>query len=165
MVEYAKRQRKAAWVLVVGGVLMGIMLQLAGRIHLAPLLLGAVCLVAHLVQRPDDRYLEPGGLLFGFGLGTFVFHEGWLTGLVGEGAEIAGLGIGMLIVHWLQLRPSWSAFGGFALLYIGLNAMLLGSGALPAGVNAVLFGTGALWALVPIGMGAFLLCQRSAEYT
>jgi hypothetical protein len=163
MVEYAKRQRRAAWVLVWGGVLMGILLQLAGRIHLAPLLLGVVCFMAHLVQRPDGRYLEPGGLLLGFGAGTFVFHEGWLTGLVGEGAEIAGLGIGMLIVHWLQIKPSWSAFGGFALLYIGLNAMLLGSGALPAGVSAVVFANGAPCAIVPIGMGAFILRQQAAS--
>jgi len=163
MVRYAKRQRTAAWVLVAGGVVMGVVLQLAGRIHLAPVLLGAVCLAAHFAQRPDDRYLEPGGLLFGFGVGTFVFHEGWLTGLVGEGAEIAGLGVGMLIVHWLQTKPSWGAFGGFALVYIGLNAMLLGSGVLPGGINAVLFGTGAPWALAPIGMGLFMLRRQSAS--
>lgn len=161
MVKYAGRQRRAAWVLVIGGVAMGIILQLAGRIHLAPLLLGVVCLTAHFTQRPGSRYLEPGGLLFGFGLGTFVLHEGWLPGLVGEGAEIAGLGIGMLIVHFLQVKPNWSAFGGFALLYIGLNAMLLGSHVLAPSLSAALFGTGAPWAVVPIGMGAFVLREDS----
>ncbi len=114
-------------------------------------------MAAHFAQRPGDRYLEPGGLLFGFGIGTFVFHEGWLTGLMGEGAELAGVGLGMLIVWKLQTKPKWSAFGGAAMLYIGLNAMLLSSGILPPAVSAMLFSTGALWSLVPIGMGLVAL--------
>jgi hypothetical protein len=153
----AARQRRAAWTLVLGGVAMGVILQIAHRVDLAPLLLGVVCLAAHIVQRPEDRYLEPGGLLVGFGAGTFVFHEGWLTGLVGEGAEIAGIGLGMLLVHWLQATPKWSAFGGLAFVYIGLNAMLLGSGVLPSSINAVVFATGSFWAVVPIGLGLYAL--------
>lgn len=136
---------------------MAIVLQVVQRVDLAPLLLGVTCMVAHFLQRPEDRYLEPGGLLTGFGLGTFVFHEGWLTGLVGEGAELAGLGFGLLAVYWLQPVPKLSMFGGLAMVYIGLNAMLMGSNVLPSALSALLFSTGAVWGLVPIGLGLYNL--------
>lgn len=155
------KQRAAGWILVVGGVLMAVALQLAGRLHLAPFLLGVVCMGAYLVQRPEDRYLEPGALLLGFGAGTFVFHEGWLTGLVGEGFEIAGIGVGMLLVHWLQPKPKWSAFGGAAMVYIGVSAMVAGAQLLPPAAAGVVFGNGTIWALVPLGLGVWALTRRA----
>lgn len=114
------------------------------------LLVGVAFLAGYLLGGRNARFLIPGGIVSGLGLGVYL--ENWLPRSESGGVVLLGLGLGFVAIWLLERGQRWALIAGGVLAAIGALAL---SGQL------VRWDVGTWWPAVLVLVGLWLLFRRA----
>jgi hypothetical protein len=145
------RDRNMLGLILIGGGLLFLFAQLGlfpGFGNVVLLLLGGVFLYAYFTTKADYRigFLIPGSILTGLGVGVLLENAPVFGNILGGGIVPVFLGLGFVLIWFLDRRHWWALIPGGIMLLAGLSSVLR---------------IGALWPIVLIALGVYLLWDQS----
>jgi hypothetical protein len=145
------RDRNMLGLILIGGGVLFLFAQLGlfpGFGNIVLLLLGGVFLYAYFTTKPDYRigFLIPGAILTGLGTGVLLENAPIFGNLFGGGIVPMFLGLGFMLIWFLERRHWWALIPGGVMVLAGLSSVLR---------------IGALWPIVLIALGVYLLYDQS----
>jgi hypothetical protein len=148
------RDRNMLGLILIGGGLLFLFAQLGlfpGFGNIVLLLLGGVFLYAYFTTKPAYRigFLIPGAILTGLGAGVLLENAPIFGNLFGGGIVPMFLGLGFILIWFLERRHWWALIPGGVMVLAGLSSVLH---------------VGALWPIVLIALGVYLLYDQSRRH-
>ena len=145
------RDRNMLGLILIGGGLLFLFAQLGlfpGFGNIVLLLLGGGFLYAYFTTRADYRigFLIPGAILTGLGVGVLLENAPLIGRLFGGGIVPVFLGLGFVLIWFLERKHWWALIPGGVMVLAGLSSVLR---------------IGALWPIVLIALGMYLLYDQS----
>ena len=146
-----ERDRNVLALILIGGGVLFLFAQLGlfpGFGSIVLLLLGGVFLYAYFTTKAAYRlgFLIPGAILTGLGVGVLLENAPLVGDLFGGGIVPLFLGLGFVLIWFLERSHWWALIPGGVLVLASLSSILQ---------------IGALWPVVLIVLGVYLLYEQS----